>query len=139
MQRIPHGLATVAFRRPHARKPEAEADHGLVVDALVTAVERLDLAPHNDQQRDLFVTDHRNGREILFEVKTDVRTTSIYTAVGQLLLNGRARRHETRLVLVVPAPPTAKTRDALGAIGIYVLEYTWRRGKPEVSTPDFAD
>ncbi|MYF30226.1 MAG: hypothetical protein F4169_15480 [Gammaproteobacteria bacterium] len=125
-------------RRAYARSgtTEAEADHGLVVDALVTAVERLHLVPNNDEQRALFVAPHRDGGEILFEVKTDVRTTSIYTAVGQLLLNGRAHQRETQLVLVVPAPPTAQTRDALGAIGIHVLEYGWQRGKPEISTPE---
>lgn len=122
-------------RRAYTRggTTEATADHGLVVDALVAAVEQLELTPHNDQQRDLLVTDYTNDRETLFEVKTDVSTTSIYTAVGQLLLNGRAVRDDTRLVLVVPDTPTDQTRDALCAISIDVLEYAWRRGIPEVS------
>lgn len=125
------------LRRAYDRSgtTEAQADHGLVVDALFTAVERLDLVPNNDQQRDLFVTNHRTGGEILFEVKTDVDRRSIYTAVGQLFLNGRAHQRETQLVLVVPASPTTQTRDALDEIGIHVLEYGWKRGKPKISTP----
>ena len=121
-------------RRVYARggTTEALADHGLVVDALVRAVEKLELTPHNNQQRDLFVTDHSQGREILFEVKTDISTTSIYTAVGQLLLNGRAIRGDTRLVLVVPDTPTDRFRDALHTIGVDVLEYTWCGRIPEV-------
>ena len=65
-----------------------KADHGLVVDALEAAVKHAGQRGYNDGARDLFVLDERKRMSVLFEVKTDVTTTSIYTAVGQLLLNG---------------------------------------------------
>ena len=81
------------FKKPYARggKTEAQAGHGLVVDALAESLEKLGFAVHNDQLRDLFIFDALRSVAVLFEVKTDVAKNSIYTAVGQLFLNGTIR------------------------------------------------
>lgn len=112
---------------------EAKADHGLVVEALAASLESLGYVPRNDRARDLFTLDKGNRVEVLFEVKTDITTTSIYTAVGQLLLNGGAGNDGLRMILVVPGMPEPKTREVLGLIGIGVLSYKWSRGKPVIS------
>ncbi len=112
---------------------EARADHGLVVDALAAAVTRRGRVVRNDRERDLFLLDEGGHLALLFEVKTDISTTSIYTAVGQLLLNRGNERDGVRLVLVVPGTPKKSTRDALGLIGIHVLPYHWRGRTPVIS------
>lgn len=112
---------------------EAKADHGLVVEALAASLKSLGYVPHNDRARDLFTLDKGNRVGVLFEVKTDTTTTSIYTAVGQLLLNGGAGNDGPRMILVVPGMPERKTREILRLIGIGVLTYKWSRGKPVMS------
>lgn len=118
------------------RMIEANADHGLVVDELSRAVERAGYKPFNDQQRDLFVTDGNDQMVTLFEVKTDVSTTSIYQAVGQLMLNGYAQQPEVEKVLVVPQKPTKETGQALKKLRIRVLAYDWKANKPVIPSLD---
>ena len=113
---------------------EAKVDHGPVVYALAASLDSLGYVPHNDRARDLFTLDKDNRVEVLFEVKTDITTTSIYTAVGQLLLNGGAGNDGLKMILVVPGIPKRKTRQVLSTIGIGVLAYKWSRGKPVIST-----
>lgn len=115
------------------RMIEARADHGLVVDALKKSVDSFGHSAENDRERDLFVRDSRGRLAFLFEVKTDVSTTSIYTAVGQLLLNRGTGMDAIRLILVVPGEPNQRTHDALRSIGIEVLPYEWRGGAPIIS------
>ena len=115
---------------------EATPDHGFVVDELRRAVEIAGHKPFNDQQRDLFVTG-RNGRMgTLFEVKTDVSTTSIYQAVGQLMLNGSAQQPKVKKILVVPQKPTKETEQALKKLCINVLTYNWKQNKPVIPSLD---
>lgn len=111
------------------RRIEAKADHGLVVDALQAALERAGRSAYNDQARDLYILGKRDRVSVLFEVKTDVTTTSIYTAVGQLLLNGGAGPNAPKMVLVLPDKPKRKTAEALRSTGIEVLDFQWRGNK----------
>ena len=91
------------------------ADHGLVVNTLASTIESGGYEPRNDQQRDLFIEDDSKRTLLLFEVKTDASTTSIYQGIGQLMLNGQAHGPEWSMVLVVPQAPDASTEEALGA------------------------
>lgn len=115
---------------------EATADHGLVVDELRKAVEIIGHKPFNDQQRDLFVTGPNGRMTTLFEVKTDVSTTSIYQAVGQLMLNGFAQQPKVKKILVVPQKPTKETEQALKKLCINVLTYDWKQNKPVIPSLD---
>lgn len=114
------------------RRIEANADHGLVVDALKAALERVGHRSYNDRERDLFVLGKRNRVSVLFEVKTDVTTTSIYTAVGQLLLNGGGGPRAPKMVLVLPGKPKRKTADALKSIGVAMLDFEWSGNTPVI-------
>lgn len=107
-----------------------EARHGTVVGALATALENAGHRVGNDRERDIFVTGRRAKVEHLFEVKTVVRSTAIYTAVGQLVLNGRARDGRTKLHLVVPLKPTKRFASALAEVGINAVAYDWNEGQP---------
>ena len=115
-----------------SRRIEAKADHGLVVDALRVAVSRRGYPAYSDGARDLFVLNKRDRVSVLFEVKTDVTTTSIYTAVGQLLLNGGAGARAPKMVLVLPGRPKRKTSEALKSIGVAVLDFEWRGNTPVI-------
>ena len=141
---LPSGLANRSpsfvpefsgVRRPYSPTDviEANADHGKVVDVLVESVENLGYVACNDRERDLFTLDESSSVAVLFEVKTDVTRQSIYTAVGQLLLNGGIASHAPQMILVVPGTPKPKTRVELGSIGIDVLAYEWRDHGPVIS------
>ena len=116
---------------------EAKANHGLVVNALAEAINEAGYEFGNDQQRDMFIIHQgkekkrRDARVTLFEVKTDVSSTSIYQGVGQLMMNGLARESQTSLILVVPGEPTSETETGLKKLGIDVLGYKWSRNKPK--------
>ena len=120
------------FRTPYPLQDEveAQAEHGLVVDALVESVEKLGYATQNDQMRGLYILDDNHRLMVLFEVKTDITRTSIYAAVGQLLLNGRIADEETRMVLVAPGTPDSTSHAVLTSIGIDVLPYKWKDNEP---------
>ena len=79
----------------------------------------------------MYLIDSRRRRvSVLFEVKTNVATTDIYQAVGQLMFNGRVRDPETRLVFVAPDELDKSTDDYFEKIEIDVLRYKWSHGKP---------
>lgn len=121
---------------------EAMANYGLVVNALAAAINEAGYELGNDQKRDMYIVHQgkekrqRNARVTLFEVKTDVSTTSIYQGVGQLMMNGLARESQTKLILVVPGDPTSETENGLKKIGIDVLSYKWLRNKPKFTNLD---
>jgi len=70
------------------------------------------------------VVDSAQNIAALFEAKTDISSSSIYQAVGQLMLNGTKAKVQRR-VLVVPEAPSPETRELLSEIGIAVLIYKW--------------
>jgi len=106
---------------------EARCDHGTVVNRLH---EVLKAGGHNavNDRRDLYILD---GDEVthLFEVKTDLSTTSLYQGVGQLMLHGAALDPVPRRILVVSGQPKSATRQALRRLGTAVLVFDWKDGQ----------
>jgi hypothetical protein len=113
----------------YSGKVESQCNHGLVVSALADSLEKRGLEYANDQVRDLFVVGP-DGISVLFEIKTEVSTSSVYQAVGQLMLNGAAEAKAPKLVLVLPEKPQSQTRKALEKLGIVVLPYAWHEAFP---------
>jgi hypothetical protein len=107
---------------------EARCDHGIVVNRLHEALTE---AGHNavNDRRDLYILD---GDKVthLFEVKTDLSTTSVYQGVGQLMLHGAALDPVPKRIFVVPGAPDRTTRQALDRLGISVLVFDWEDGQP---------
>jgi len=105
---------------------EARGDHGTVVRRLYEALTAAGHEGVNDR-RDLYTL---AGDKVthLFEVKTDLSTTSLYQGVGQLTLDGAAVDPVPRQILVVPGQPNTATRQALGRLGIAVLAFNWGDG-----------
>ena len=109
---------------------ESSVHHGIVVGELAAAIEEEGYAPHNDRARDMYLIDGRRRVSVLFEIKTNVATTDIYQAIGQLMFNGRVRDPETRLVFVAPDELEKSTDDYFEKLEIDVLRYKWSNGKP---------
>jgi len=116
-------------RRGYAPAGEIEAhcDHGIVVNRLHKVLTE---AGHNtvNDRRDLYIL---AGDKVthLFEVKTDLSTTSLYQGVGQLMLHGAGQDLAPRRILVVPGQPSIATRQALERLGIAVLVFEWKDGQ----------
>ena len=108
----------------------AEAQHGVVVNALSEELERMGFTVGNDRLRDLYVLTGKGRVSILFEAKTDVTTSSVYAAIGQLMLHGAAQRRVPRRVLVLPGKPDRPTRAALERLGLELLPYAWEGEEP---------
>ena len=64
------------------------------------------------------------------EVKTDQNTTSLYQAVGQVMLHAALRYGAPHRILVLPGAVTAQTASRLKRLGISVLRYEWKGEKP---------
>jgi hypothetical protein len=112
------------------QKIEAECEHGIIVNRLRQMLRRQGYSIGKDLFRDLYV--HRKGIiTSLFEVKPDTSTTSIYSAVGQLLIHSVTQTNQPNLVFVVPEELSNQTRDKLKKIGINVLGYRWADGEPD--------
>lgn len=105
-------------------------DHAIIVNRLRRKLRKQGYSTGKDRLRDLYV--HRNGKiTSLFEVKPDTSTTSIYTAVGQLLLYSVVLNPRPRLVFVAPEALSTAIRKQLKKIGIDVLGLQWVGDEPD--------
>jgi len=116
---------------------EAQCEHGTVVNRLHEALKMDGYNAVNDR-RDLYILD---GNEVthLFEVKTDLSTTSFYQGVGQLMLHGATLDPAPRRILVVPGRLNGATEQALERLGIVVLVFKWDDGDERVVFPRLRD
>ncbi|MDD5451345.1 MAG: hypothetical protein PHT49_05565 [Desulfovibrionales bacterium] len=104
---------------------EAECDHGLIVNNLSSVLEELGLTVRNDKNRDIYIIDSNRKITAIFEVKTDTSTTSMYSAVGQLLLNSISLTVRPRLILVIPEQVDKTLESKLKQLGIESLIFKW--------------
>ena len=110
---------------------EARCDHGTVVRRLYEALTDAGHKAVNDR-RDLYILAGDDVTD-LFEVKTDLSTTSLYQGVGQLMLHGAALDPLPQRILVIPGQPNNETRQALARLEIAVLVYEWMDAQVEFS------
>lgn len=108
---------------------EARCNHGPVVNGLDLALAGLGLRVENDRNRDLYVVDSVGRIKALFEVKTDISTTSLYCAVGQLMLHSVDLPERPRLILTIPERVSTALEGKLNKLGIEVLIYEWSDDK----------
>ena len=107
---------------------KSKSDHGLVVNCLHDLVEKIGLKATNDNFRDLFIYDSAGLMTMLFEAKTDLSTSSIYSAIGQLMYYSASQDPIPKLVMVVPGKPKADTKKILDRLGIDILQYKLEKG-----------
>lgn len=106
-----------------AEQVEAVCVHGSVVRALHAHLAAHGLEAFNTGSLDLLVPGDDGSMALLFEVKSDADTTSIYGAVGQLMFHGAAGAAK-RLVAVLPEDVMASRVQRLGELGIEVVTFT---------------
>lgn len=94
-----------------------------------------------DKRRDVFVVNGRGRQTVLFEIKTDVSSQSVYTGAGQLLINGRSSAQIPRLVLVLPGLPANRAViSACSKLKVNIFQYRWSKDGPRFASkwPAFA-
>ena len=67
---------------------------------------------------DLFLADDKANITRLIEVKTDQTTTSLYQAVGQVMLHGALENSDPQRILVLPGEVSADTARRMKRLGI---------------------
>lgn len=109
---------------------ESKCYHGQIVSALNNELESLGFQTANDRSRDLYVYNKKKHMDILFEVKTDLSSSSIYSSIGQLMYHGASQESIPRRVLVVPGAPSKITRKILRKLKIRIIEFSWQEEGP---------
>ncbi|MCH8903148.1 MAG: hypothetical protein IIA45_04465 [Bacteroidetes bacterium] len=110
-------------------KVVSNCDHGLVVSALKSIVETRGYQVANDSPRDLYIYNNRPQITHVFEVKTAISSQSIFTAVGQLLVNNARISPKPKLIYVVPKELNNNLRKTLAKLDIIPLIYDWSNSK----------
>jgi hypothetical protein len=116
---------------PVSAKPaKSQVNHGIVVNTLQRHLKARGVgAVGNDQNRDLYLATKKNQMRILFEVKTNISTSSVYQGVGQLTFHCAGLKPDPKRVLVLPGKPNAKTNRTLEHLNIKVLHYRLQGGR----------
>jgi len=101
----------------------SECDHGLIVDNLKNVLVDKGFKVANKKSMDLFI--YKGDKiEAIFEVKTDCDTSSIYSAVGQLLINSLEFDSRPKLFMVLPNHSNInRLKNILQKIGIELVSY----------------
>lgn len=106
---------------------EAQCFHGIIVNQLKEYLN--EFCPKNDQLHDLFIENNHSQIETLFEIKADISRQSIYTGVGQLILNSTKSTKNKFLVLHTSCNPAIY--GMAGEFGIDVIHFGWeKKGGP---------
>jgi len=115
---------------------ESICDHGRIVSALNDELESRGLKTANDRSRDLYIYNIKKNMDILFEIKTELSSSSIYSSIGQLMYNGASQELAPKRVLVIPGVLDKKTRTILNRLEIEVMEYRWEGNEPKFQNID---
>ncbi len=110
-------------------KISATSNHGVVVNDLKKLIEKKGVSVANDQQRDLYIYNKKAKIETVFEVKTSLKSQSIFTAVGQLFVNNARLKPIPKLIYVIPEKPNNNLTKTLQKQNIETLVYTLAEGK----------
>ena len=117
-------------------KISTTANHGLVVNTLKDIISKTGDLVANDQQRDLYIYTNKAAIKTVFEIKTSLKSQTIFTAVGQLFVNNIRLNPMPKLIYVIPEKPNANLAKTLRKLEIEVLVYTWNRGIPQFKNLD---
>jgi hypothetical protein len=139
---------TSGRRKRKAMGPvEVEALHGIVIQALHDW--REPLAKHEKFSKTVLkdlVVYRKSRMSELYEVKTAIERSSMYSAIGQLLVHAAADPSVLKVVVVPRERGTSITSDvdsAIKKLGIEILWYRWkgtesrRKAVVEGSSRDF--
>jgi hypothetical protein len=111
-------------------KVTSNCDHGIVVRTLKNKIEAKGFNVANDQQRDLYIYNDLPKIKIVFEIKTSISSQTIFTAIGQLLVNNARLSPLPKLVFVIPETLNKNLLKTLKKLNIITLVYTWQNDSP---------
>jgi hypothetical protein len=100
------------------------------VNTLHTELKALGLDAYKTFKIDLFLADPKGRITHLIEVKTDQATTSLYQAVGQVMLHGALEKSNPRCILVLPGEVSTDTSRRMMKLGIEIVRYDWKGNRP---------
>lgn len=106
---------------------ESAYDHGLIFDGLSSVLKKNRFMVGNDRNRDLYIYNQKKEITSVFEIKTFMDTTSIYTAIGQLLLNSVNMPRQPTLFLVIPDKPSKALAGKLNKLSLDYVVYKWKK------------
>jgi hypothetical protein len=118
------------------RKISSTVNHGLIVNTLKECITSKGYLVANDQQRDLYIYNKKASIETVFEIKTSLTSQSIFTAVGQLLVNNIKLKPAPKLIFVIPEKPNFNLMKTLKELQIEVSVYAWEKGRPKFKNLD---
>lgn len=117
-------------------KISSTVNHGLVVNTLKDLIASKGFSVANDQQRDLYIYNRNALIKTVFEIKTSLRSQTIFTAIGQLFVNNIRLKPVPKLVYVIPEKPNTNLSKTLKELNIEVLIYFWENGIPKFKNLD---
>lgn len=107
---------------------EAICNHGIIVNALASVLEENGFNIGKDKNRDLFT--HSSGElRNIFEVKPDYGNSSLYSAIGQLIIYSIGNK--AKLFVVLPTGLKSSIIKKLHTVGIEIIEFNWVDETPE--------
>ena len=109
---------------------ESQCNHGTVVNALHAELKTLGFEAYSTPQVDLFLADGSASITHLIEVKTDQTSTSLYGAVGQVMVHSALETSTPRRILVLPGQISSDTASRIKRLGITVVRYDWNGDTP---------
>ncbi|MEZ4959206.1 MAG: hypothetical protein R2830_05260 [Saprospiraceae bacterium] len=106
----------------------ANCNHGIIVNRLAEILEESGFLVGKDRNRDLFTY---RGKQIqnIFEIKPDCSNSSLYSAIGQLVIYGI--NTSANLFMVLPTGLEEPIKEKLKSINIELIEFEWIDGMPE--------
>lgn len=105
------------------------ATHGKIINKLIELLQRKQIRLSNDNHRDLCLLNEKNEVNILFELKTDLSNSSIYSAIGQLLVYSNNIEPPPRLVMLLPKRLHEDFENIIEKLGLEVLYYYFDNNK----------
>jgi hypothetical protein len=109
---------------------ESQCRHGTVVNTLQAELKALGFDAYKTFKIDLFFADGMGNITHLFEVKTDQTTTSLYQAVGQVMLHGALQNSNPQRIVVLPGEVSTDTASRMKGLGIEIVRYDWKESQP---------
>lgn len=108
----------------------ANCNHGIVVDELKKQLELMGLKCSNEDFIDLYTINEKGVSTNMFEIKSNLSRYSVYTAIGQLMLNSRSMVNKPKYFFVCPSEIDQTLEKDLKTLDIHVIKFRWEKGKP---------
>ena len=111
-------------------KIKANCNHGIIVRELSKLLLSKKFEISNNQQIDLCIINNKKNPLAIFEIKTGLSRQSVYTALGQLILNSQSYKPIPKLIFVSPNEISKELIFDLNKINVNVVTYSWENKVP---------